>query len=95
LPAKGNYYIDDEFIGYGWCDNLVCNPIEQAIKIDFIEYEKIGEKTALKDHGRKANVQYPVYKSIPLKGKLMIEIELFRDSQCKDRMTYKKIFVVN
>ena len=95
LPAKGNYYMDDKFIGYGWCDNLVCNPIERPIKIDLIEYEKTGEKPAPKDHGRKANIQYPVYKTIPLKGKLKIEIEYFKDSQCKDRIAYKKIFVIN
>ena len=95
LPAKGNYYIDNKFIGYGWCDYLVCNPIEQPIKIDLIEYEKIGEKTAPKAYKNKADIKFPVYKSIPLKGKLKIEIEYYKDSNCKDSITYTKIFVVN
>ena len=95
LPPKGNYYIDNEFIGYGWCDNLICNPIEQPVKIELIEYKKIGEKTAPKAYGNKADIKYPVYKSIPLKGKLKVEIKYYKDSMCKSAVACTKIFVVN
>lgn len=96
LPRKGNYFLDGQFVGYGWCDLLVCNPIQAPIQIELTEYARIGNQPLpTKDNNpSSANKEYPAYKRIPLKGKIKVEVEYFVDGNCKNRQTFSKVLML-
>lgn len=86
LPGKGMYFLDGEYRGYGMCDLVVCNKIENSIEINLVEYVELGKKESPETEG----YQVPDYNSKELTGKIRVELDYFTDSDCKNKKTFTK-----
>jgi hypothetical protein len=90
LPYKGIYYLDDKFIGYGWCDTNACKKVD-SILVNLLEYEKIGMRKAPLNSEVYKGSKVPVYRSKYLSGEIKIVIEYFSDSVCSKKEVVEKI----
>ena len=88
IEGKGNYYLDDEFIGYGMCDVVQCQELSKPYNLRLIEYTKIGEKDTPVGHPSGVNMKnVPVYESVPLTGDIKVEIPYATDASCQNKKT--------
>jgi hypothetical protein len=76
LPPKGNYFLDDEYVGYGTCDLITCNPAHDR-QVDLVEYEKIGTKPAPGGQGNAL-----AFRTVDLKGTITVTLDTFSDEKC-------------
>ena len=88
LPGKGQYYLNGVYHGYGTCDFVACNQIENPVVINLVEYKKTGTKEAQDSAGYMA----PVYETVELKGDIKLEFEYFADSKCSNKKIFSKVF---
>jgi hypothetical protein len=76
LPTKGMYYLDDKYVSYGWCDLIVCAPARNPYSVSLVQHEKTGERAS-------PDGTVPVFRSIPLRGRLVISFETYSDKNCR------------
>jgi len=88
LEGKGNYYLDDEFVGYGMCDVVQCQELPKPYNLRLIEYNKVGEKDTPVGHWSGVNMKnVPVYESAPITGDIKVEIPYATDPNCQNKTT--------
>jgi hypothetical protein len=93
LPPNGVFFLDDQWRddrGIG-CDIADCQPVKNPFSATLVKYEKVGE--------RNPPVSYvtglvPEFRSVPLRGKLRITVESYRDKDCQQKREVN-IFVEN
>ena len=82
LPAKGQYYLDGQFNGYGGCDYDVCMKLPKTYIVRLVEFNQTDTKNPPADSFSDGS-PVPVYQTVPLSGKLKIEINFYSDPDCK------------
>ncbi len=90
---NGGYYIGDKYSSPNMgCDVIGCELYnkEHPYQVYLVEYKKIGEREPPADQRSSPNPKIaPVYKIVPLKGDIKIELEYYPDSDCRSE---KKTF---
>ena len=87
LPARGLYYLDGKFVGYGMCDVVVCTEIPTSYSLRLVEYEQVGERAPPENSGSTAE-SLPVYNTVALIGAVKIEVNYFGDRGCRVPKTF-------
>ena len=91
LMGKGNYYLDDRYLGYSMgCDVVICSELPEPYTLNLVDYVHVGEKTPPSRIGTTA-VTSPVYQSVPLSGEVKVEIKYFSDENCQNKKTYSTV----
>jgi len=91
LPYKGIYYLDDKYIGYGWCD------VDGSVKVDsfsipLVEYKQIGKKKTPPDPElHPEGVLIKEFQTVSLHGEIKIELRYYSDSTCTKEIIYSQI----
>jgi len=88
-PKNALFFLDGELNISPVCDYVVCNPIENPISIELVEYEKIEEIYLYNYHGFTGIA--PVYKTVKLKGEINVSLKYFTDKECKNEKTFSTI----
>jgi len=94
LPARGLYYLDNKFFGYGMCDVVSCTQLPKPYSVKLIKYQKTGEKIPPANSGATANA-LPVYQTVPLHGYIKIDIHYFSDKNCQNKETASTVIKTN
>lgn len=95
LPKRqGGYYLDDEFVNFVpdndlGCDYLSCIEVPKLYTVELIEHKKIGDK-APPPNSSKTVETVPLFKTVPLKGKIKIDVGYYSDKNCSNKKTFSK-----
>jgi hypothetical protein len=92
LPYKGVYYLDDKYIGYGWCDLETCVKID-SLSVPLIEYTNIGMKKAPPNSEVSEGTMIKEFQTVPLHGEIKIEIQYYSDSTCTKKKMFSQIIM--
>jgi len=90
--SKGQYFLDDQFIGYGMCDVVMCVEARD-ISVPLKRYEYFGDINACP--GSFTNQmcgRYPSYGLVDINGPVKIELDFYLGSDCKIPKHFEKEF---
>ncbi len=84
------FYLDGEWFGaWGACDALGCDLVTGFQReVRFVRYEQLGEQGAPE---AEPDGRYPVYRTVPVTGTLMIAMDVYEDDRCQLKRTFEFI----
>jgi hypothetical protein len=85
-PLHGIFFIDDRFVLGADCD-LVDNVKVDSFSVSLVEYREFPKRHVPKEYEQNVtgNHMVKVYRSVPIKGEIKIQIDYFTDSTCTDK----------
>jgi hypothetical protein len=84
-------YVDGQYRQNSRCDVVRCVKLKGPLKVELVEYVKVGMKEASEDHELLPGTMVPVYKTVPLHGEIKIQLHYFIDSSCTEERIFTKI----
>jgi hypothetical protein len=75
LPAKGQYFLDGEYIPDQMCDVMTCERLPEESILRLVEFVEVGKKMA-------DNVEVASYQTKTIHGRIKIEYDYYTTLNC-------------
>ena len=83
--------LDQQFVGYGMCDVMVCTELPIPYTVKLIEYRQAGEQAPPDQSGSMTNAPRPVYRTVPLTGDIKVNVAYYSDKDCQQPKAFSTI----